>query len=331
MNRKRARLQSPSASISLDVEGQADMDNGRMPEVGERDIETETSHNRTQRCASCKNFGHARSNHSHCPMNPKRARLQVPSTSISLDAEYQADMENGRVPETCHNHLHDPAGPSINTSVDTLAPPNVPVDPPAPLALPVDDPAPPAVEPAASPVQVLAPIARRAFIEDLIKSKHAYRSMREQLQNGENVDEYNLFRCQYNLPASTEVSLIIPGEAITAASRDIIIQGRDGPFNRVFETSPIFDPLHFVLLHPHVEHGWTFKVIPRHDPAAGNDGGDDGEEIQVEEGELKVEGQADDGVEIDRGTTGNKWVTLAQFTSFRLMIPLIFCFTLERH
>ncbi|KAI8599969.1 hypothetical protein EDD21DRAFT_431932 [Dissophora ornata] len=257
-------------------------------------------------------------------MYPARnGAIQTASTVVvtSIAKGYSKGNKRSNI---ASDHLHDPAGPSINTSVDAPTPLNVPVDPPAPLALPVDDPSPPAIEPAASLVQVLAPIARRAFIEDLIKGKHASdhrhyagemvacrhckarmltqerslianRSMREQLQNGENVDEYKLFlrgerqsdgppQRQYDLPASIEVSLVIPGEAITAASRDIIIQDRDGPFNRVFETSPIFYPLHYVLLHPHGERGWTFKVIPRHDPAAGDDGGDDGEEIQVEEG-----------------------------------------------
>ncbi|OWZ14503.1 LOW QUALITY PROTEIN: Helitron helicase [Phytophthora megakarya] len=60
------------------------------------------------------------------------------------------------------------------------------------------------------------------------------------------------------LTASEVVGIIIDGGA--AEHRDIILHPWQGGFEQIFETSASYDPLHYPLLFPYGEPGWTFDV-----------------------------------------------------------------------
>ncbi|KAJ3724346.1 hypothetical protein C8R42DRAFT_577035, partial [Lentinula raphanica] len=52
----------------------------------------------------------------------------------------------------------------------------------------------------------------------------------------------------YNQPTADEVAVILPGPEAPKDHRDIILQCRNGPLKRIYETSPAYAPLHYVLL-----------------------------------------------------------------------------------
>ena len=71
---------------------------------------------------------------------------------------------------------------------------------------------------------------------------------------------------RYNLPTAAEVAVILRGSADVPSYRDIILYKRSSldPENRdiirINETHPDYDPLHYVLLLPHEDLGWTFTI-----------------------------------------------------------------------
>lgn len=65
---------------------------------------------------------------------------------------------------------------------------------------------------------------------------------------------------QYDLPSANEVALLLPGNDVETAPRDIIIQGQDGRLMNVFDTHPKFDSMQYALLQPRSEDGWTYKA-----------------------------------------------------------------------
>ena len=71
---------------------------------------------------------------------------------------------------------------------------------------------------------------------------------------------------RYNPPTGNELALIMPGEADTAHkdNRDVIIQYKNGNFKHVHDGQAIYMPLHYVMLFPRGEPGWTWD-IPYHD------------------------------------------------------------------
>ena len=66
---------------------------------------------------------------------------------------------------------------------------------------------------------------------------------------------------RYNNPTVSEVSAIIMGdESEKQGPRDIIVKRQDGLLQRIFETQPSYDALHYVLLFARGEYGWTFTL-----------------------------------------------------------------------
>ncbi|KAF9895514.1 hypothetical protein BX616_009518, partial [Lobosporangium transversale] len=67
---------------------------------------------------------------------------------------------------------------------------------------------------------------------------------------------------QYDLPTATEISAILLEKDDIAEGtdgRDIVIQGKGGQLRQLYESSPLCDPLQYILLHPRGEQGWTYK------------------------------------------------------------------------
>ena len=69
---------------------------------------------------------------------------------------------------------------------------------------------------------------------------------------------------RYNLPTSSEISVIIPGSSNNSSSnRDIVLYTRasSNPDSRdikhLSETHQYYDPLHYVLIFPYGDSGWT--------------------------------------------------------------------------
>jgi Helitron helicase-like domain at N-terminus len=68
---------------------------------------------------------------------------------------------------------------------------------------------------------------------------------------------------RYNLPTSNEVAVILPGnESESQATRDVVIYLRGGPLQRIHEAHPAYLPLHYVLLFPRGELGWSPTLGP---------------------------------------------------------------------
>ncbi|KIK60171.1 hypothetical protein GYMLUDRAFT_168282, partial [Collybiopsis luxurians FD-317 M1] len=57
----------------------------------------------------------------------------------------------------------------------------------------------------------------------------------------------------YNLPTAEEVAVILPGPGEPTDHRDIILQLKAGHLKQIYETSPAYAPLHYVLLFPRGE------------------------------------------------------------------------------
>ena len=75
-------------------------------------------------------------------------------------------------------------------------------------------------------------------------------------------------RRRYNLPTSSEIAAILPGDNEHATSgRDLIVQLRlnnaqsEPRFQRIWETNFNYTPLMYVLLFPHGEPGWGPGIL----------------------------------------------------------------------
>jgi len=70
----------------------------------------------------------------------------------------------------------------------------------------------------------------------------------------------------YNVPTAAAVAVILPGSADVPSHHDIVLYKRSSldPENRdiirINETHPDYDPLHYALLRPHGDLGWTFTI-----------------------------------------------------------------------
>jgi len=67
---------------------------------------------------------------------------------------------------------------------------------------------------------------------------------------------------RYNAPSASEVAAIMVGNGhdLNASNRDIILRMRDGGLQRISETHPSYDPLHYVLLFPQGDDGWHVDI-----------------------------------------------------------------------
>jgi hypothetical protein len=69
-------------------------------------------------------------------------------------------------------------------------------------------------------------------------------------------------RRRYNLPRAPEIAAFIPDAAEDSKStRDIVLYKRDdGRVKLISEVNPAADPMHFVLLFPRGEQGWSINI-----------------------------------------------------------------------
>ena len=66
---------------------------------------------------------------------------------------------------------------------------------------------------------------------------------------------------RYNIPRVSEVAAFIPeDDEPSVAPRDVIVRRRDGRVQRIHKFHAAYDPLHFVLLFPKREQGWTYNI-----------------------------------------------------------------------
>ena len=71
-------------------------------------------------------------------------------------------------------------------------------------------------------------------------------------------------RRRYNLPTVEQIAVFLPDQEMNTAAtpRDIVVRvrGDDTKLFHITEFHGAFDPLHFVLLFPRGELGWTLKI-----------------------------------------------------------------------
>ena len=66
----------------------------------------------------------------------------------------------------------------------------------------------------------------------------------------------------YNAPTSSDVAAIMVGDGYNEipTNRNICLRLRDGGLQRISETHPSYDPLHYVLLFPRGDDGWHINI-----------------------------------------------------------------------
>lgn len=69
-------------------------------------------------------------------------------------------------------------------------------------------------------------------------------------------------RRRYNLPSADEIAGLVPGDGtqVTDKGRDIILRHCDGPLHRIDDSYAGYLPLHYVLLFPFGEDGWSREL-----------------------------------------------------------------------
>ena len=120
---------------------------------------------------------------------------------------------------------------------------------------------------------------------------------------------------QYALPTASEVAVLLPDHADQPdAGRDIIVEGRDGRLKRMNELHWAYDSLHYVLLFPRGEKGWSPRAVRliRNDHAvdADNAGADDVSDADSDREENDQPGRP----------TRRQFVSARQFYAYRLQI-----------
>ena len=66
---------------------------------------------------------------------------------------------------------------------------------------------------------------------------------------------------RYNKPTSSDVAVVIPGDASEeCGSRDIMITKKDGNIQRISELNGSYDPLMYVLLFPYGDEGYKLNI-----------------------------------------------------------------------
>ena len=118
---------------------------------------------------------------------------------------------------------------------------------------------------------------------------------------------------QYMLPSASEVAVLLPDQGDQAsAGRDIVVEGRNGRLHRIDELHWAYDPLHYVLLFPRGEKGWSPNVIQlRHNTSNASD--------QSDSGNGSVNDSSPDDLAVRRSRR-NPFVSTRQFYAHRLQV-----------
>ena len=67
-------------------------------------------------------------------------------------------------------------------------------------------------------------------------------------------------RRRYNAPSATEIAVLMPGDGTTVGHRDIILHKNDGGIKRINELNQAYDPLHYVLIFPFGQAGFSLNM-----------------------------------------------------------------------
>ena len=72
------------------------------------------------------------------------------------------------------------------------------------------------------------------------------------------IDVPHLDQRRYNRPMASEIAVLMigSGEESTSGNRDIVIQKRDGPLNRISDLHSSYCPLRYPMLFPYGQQGW---------------------------------------------------------------------------
>ncbi|KAK6021271.1 hypothetical protein OSTOST_13057 [Ostertagia ostertagi] len=157
----------------------------------------------------------------------------------------------------------------------------------------------------------------QAMLTEVNPYARAYRTARERLLDAETPAVNLQMRLladrakdgrRYNLPTADEVAALMVGDGSQDANpRDIILQYRDGRLRRIYETFVGYYPLGYPLLFPWGEDGWHRKIkIRERAPAPTESDGEEGLQVQ--------------GGEDDEESTKRQFVTMREFSAFRLQV-----------
>ena len=72
------------------------------------------------------------------------------------------------------------------------------------------------------------------------------------------IDVPHLDSRRYNRPIAAEVAIIMPGTSEQPVGyREIVLHSRAGPLKRISELHSAYLPLHYPIIHPYGEQGWS--------------------------------------------------------------------------
>jgi hypothetical protein len=129
----------------------------------------------------------------------------------------------------------------------------------------------------AGKLQKTAVIKLQAMLHEHNRLVHAYKQAYERAMEhlGGQIEDLTLAlrfneqtddRRTHNLPTADEVAGVIPSiSPASSGARDILLQLKGGSLQRISDLSPLYSPLHYVLLFPRGESGWH-PGIPRGQP-----------------------------------------------------------------
>ena len=68
------------------------------------------------------------------------------------------------------------------------------------------------------------------------------------------------------MPVASEIAALVPvTTGDTIPSHNIVVQYRGGGLQSIFDTSPLYLPLYYVLLYPRGERGWSYDIPKQRD------------------------------------------------------------------
>ena len=102
---------------------------------------------------------------------------------------------------------------------------------------------------------------------NMLKEHNAYAKVFRQAASLHDPDVTIMLHCEsnvdprtYNVPRVSEVAAFIPGGTNVNAPRQILVHLRTGGVKRITDRPSAYDPLHYVLLFPRGEKGWTTYI-----------------------------------------------------------------------
>ncbi len=116
---------------------------------------------------------------------------------------------------------------------------------------------------------------------------------------------------KYNLPTGSEIAIIMPGEQ--EGPLDVILQNKDGKLQSINSLHRSYDPLHYVLLFPGGDDGYTDSIPKK--PGKGSD-----EKIKEKPGKESTEKTKEKPGKESTEKTKEKRVSPVEFYKYRLQV-----------